>query len=26
VAPAGCVSHTRAFFTATSRTLRPRVR
>jgi hypothetical protein len=25
-APAGCVSHTRAFFTATSRTLRTRVR
>jgi hypothetical protein len=25
-APAGCVSHTLAFFTATSRTLRPRVR
>lgn len=25
-APAGCVSHTRAFFTVTSRTLRPRVR
>jgi hypothetical protein len=25
-APAGCVSHTRAFFAVTSRTLRPRVR
>jgi hypothetical protein len=25
-APAGCVSHTRAFFTASSRTLRPRIR